>query len=143
MQKVDDLLKENTFLKQRITLLEEMLRLQRQKQFGASSEKDTGGQGQLFNEAEADSVESDDADTPISVPAHTRKKSKRASIPADLPRVDCIYDLPDAEKMCPHDGAELTYIGDEISEQLDIEPAKINVLRHRRKNTPVPAANST
>jgi transposase len=133
-----ELIKENTFLKQRITLLEEMLRLQRQKQFGASSEKDTGGQGQLFNEAEADSVESDDNAVPIVVPAHTRKKQKRASIPADLPREEIIHDLSDAEKICPHDGTELNYIGDETSEQLDIEPAKIKVLRHLRKKYACP-----
>ena len=34
---------------QRIKLLEEYIRLQNQKQFGASSEKDTGGQGQSLS----------------------------------------------------------------------------------------------
>jgi transposase len=82
---------------QRIKLLEEMLRVQRHKDYGASSEKDSG-QGQLFNEVEDDALvaESDAAD--IVVPAYTRKKKKRVSIPEDLPREDIIHDLSDTEK---------------------------------------------
>ncbi len=115
---------------QRIKLLEEMLRLQRQKQFGASSEKDGGGQGQLFNEAEDDVAADESSEETVTVPAHTRKKKKRVSIPADLPREDVIHDVPESEKICPHDGTELKHIGDETSEQLDIVPATIKVLRH-------------
>jgi len=132
-----ELTAENTQLKQRIKLLEEYIRLQNQQKYGASSEKDSSGQGQLFNEAE-DSGDSTDEDAAISVPAHTRKKKKRVSIPADLPREEIVHDLPESEKVCPHDGAELTYIGDETSEQLDIEPAKIKVLRHLRRKYACP-----
>jgi transposase len=137
MLSTTELIKENTQLKQRITLLEEMLRVQRHKDYGASSEK-VSKQGQLFNEAEDDVLvaESDVAD--IVVPAHTRKKKKRASIPDDLPREDIIHDLSDAEKICPHDGTALKFIGEDTSEQLDIEPAKIKVLRHRRQKYACP-----
>ena len=137
MLSTTELIKENAELKQRITLLEEMLRVQRHKDYGASSEK-ASEQGQLFNEAEDDFLvaESDVAD--IVVPAHTRKKKKRASIPDDLPREDVIHDLSDAEKICPHDGSALKLIGEDTSEQLDIEPAKIKVLRHRRKKYACP-----
>jgi len=137
MLSTTELIKENAELKQRITLLEEMLRVQRHKDYGASSEK-SSEQGQLFNEAEDDFLvaESDVAD--IVVPAHTRKKKKRASIPDDLPREDVIHDLSDAEKICPHDGSALKLIGEDTSEQLDIEPAKIKVLRHRRKKYACP-----
>jgi transposase len=139
-----ELVKENTQLKkvveqkdQRIKQLEELLRLQRQKQFGASSEKDAN-QGQLFNEPEDLCDDSEKDEPEITVPAHTRKKKKRASIPVDLPREDVVHDIPDSEKFCPHDGTELNYIGDETSEQLDIEPAKIKVLRHLRKKYACP-----
>lgn len=114
-----------------------MLRLQRHQQYGASSEKDSSGQGQLFNEAE-DSCDSADEDAAVSVPAHTRKKKKRVSIPADLPREEIVHDLPEFEKVCPHDGTELIHIGDEAHEQLDIEPAKIKVLRHLRRKYACP-----
>jgi hypothetical protein len=121
---------------QRIKLLEEMLRLQRHKQFGSSSEKESAGQGQLFDEAESD-IENEIVEE-ITVPAHTRKKKKRVSIPSDLPREDIIHDLSEAEKICPHDGTALKCIGEETSEQLDIVPAKIKVLRHLRKKYACP-----
>lgn len=44
-----------------------------------------------------------------------------------------IHELSEAERRCPHDGAVLTAIGDVVSEQLDIIPATIRVLRHVRK----------
>ena len=132
-----ELIKENTQLKQRIKLLEEMLRVQRHKDYGASSEKDSG-QSQLFNEAEETDVSAKSEEADVIVPAHTRKKKKRVSIPEDLPREDIIHDLSDAEKVCPHDGTELKLIGEETSEQLDIEPAKIKVLRHRRQKYACP-----
>ena len=144
MLSTTELVKENTKLKkdidqknQRITLLEERLRLQRHKDYGASSEKDSG-QGQLFNEAEDDALVAESEAVDIVVPAHTRKKKKRTSIPEDLPREEFIHDLTDAEKICPHDGTALKHIGEETSEQLDIEPAKIKVLRHRRQKYACP-----
>lgn len=121
----------------KIKLLEEYIRLQNHQKYGASSEKDTGGQGQLFNEAE-EVIESSEEELEVAVPAHTRKKKKRVSIPADLPREEIIHDLPESEKICPHDGTPLTHIGDESHEQLDIEPAKIKVLRHLRRKYACP-----
>ncbi len=41
--------------------------------------------------------------------------------------------LPEAERHCDHDGRSLSEIGEVISEQLDIIPAKIQVIRHIRK----------
>ena len=111
--------------------------MQRHKNYGASSEKDSG-QGQLFNEAEDEALVAEREAVDIVVPAHTPKKKKRASIPEDLPREDIIHDLSDAEKVCPHDGTALKHIGEETSEQMDIEPAKIKVLRHRRQKYACP-----
>jgi len=138
MNSTHDLISENAQLKQRIKLLEEMLRLKNQQQFSSSSEKVSDAQGQLFNEAEEDASNESDDDTEIEVPAHTRKKHKRVSIPADLPREEIIHDLADDKKFCPNDGHALKHIGDETSEQLDIEPAKIKVLRHIRRKYACP-----
>lgn len=66
------------------------------------------------------------------IDTHTRKKKKRVSIPEHLEREDIIHDLPEAEKVCPHDGTPLKCIGEERHEQLDIIPAKIKALRHIR-----------
>ena len=114
---------------QRIAQLEELIRTFNQRQFGASSEQ-SPDQGQLFDEAEQDS-EPADIDT-VTIPAHTRQKSRRVSIPVDIPREDIIYDLSDEQKICPNDGAALKCIGEETHEQLDIIPAKVTCLRHVR-----------
>lgn len=152
MENATKLSTENQFLKQciekkdrrieeknqRIQLLEEMIKTLRHKQFGASSEKDSAAQINLFNEAEAEPDEHAATNDDIIVPTHRRKKQKRASIPANIPREDIIHDLPESEKFCPHDGAALKCIGEESSEQLDIIPAKITALRHLRKKYACP-----
>ena len=43
-----------------------------------------------------------------------------------------VHELPEAERCCPHDGRPLKVIGEVASEQLDIVPATIQVLRHVR-----------
>ena len=125
---------ENKQLRLQVKLLQEKLQLALARKFGASSEKASVDQLGLFNEVETieHDLEIDDANETITVPAHERKKKPRVSIPADLPREDIIYDLPDDQKICPHDGHALKCIGSEDHEQLDIIPAKIRVLNHRR-----------
>lgn len=73
----------------------------------------------------------DDADTVEA--GHARKKRDRKPLPATLPRVDLVHELPASERVCPHDGAMRQPIGDKVSEQLDIVPAAIRVIRHIRK----------
>jgi transposase len=96
------------------------------------------GQLGLFNEAEALAEEAWEADTAaeapdtVEVPAHTRRRGKRAPLPEHLPRVDIVHELPEAERVCPHDGGVLERFAEELTEQLDIIPAKVQVLRHRR-----------
>jgi len=116
---------------QRIALLEEQLQLLRHKCFGASSEKASSDQLHLFNEAEA-SVEPQTAedDDPV-VPEHKRRKRGRKPIDANLPRVTIEHDIPEAEKICAC-GCQKTRIGEETSEQLDIIPPKVQVMRHVR-----------
>jgi transposase len=55
-----------------------------------------------------------------------------------LPRVEVVHDLSDEEKICPRDGHELKFISDKISEQLDIVPMKIQVIRNIRKQYACP-----
>lgn len=42
------------------------------------------------------------------------------------------HELPEAERVCPHDGSVLAEIGVEASEQLDIIPQQVRVIRHER-----------
>lgn len=142
MNDVEKLQQENDLLREKLAqqethvkLLEEKLRLMMTRKFAASSEKSSPDQYGLFNEAEDGSneaaVEATRMDE-ITVQSHQRKKKPRVSIPKDLPRDDIIHDIPDADKVCPHDGAALEVIGSDDHEQLDIIPAQIKVLRHRR-----------
>lgn len=116
--------------------LQEQLNLLIAKRFGRSSERSDPRQLGLFNEAEAPESFEDEADeidtdsTPA--PVHSRKKPGRKPLPEYIERVEVLHDLPEAEKVCPHDGHALERIGEEISEQLDVVPARVQVLRHVR-----------
>ncbi|MBX9703336.1 MAG: IS66 family transposase, partial [Silvanigrellaceae bacterium] len=119
-----------------IEYLYEQFRLSRYNRFGSKSEKDTGGAHQLslFDEAVTpdNTPEIVEADEELTIPEHTRKKKGRKSLPKNLPREQEVYDLPEAEKTCSC-GCALTYIGDEISEQLEIIPMKVYIIEHVRK----------
>lgn len=112
--------------------LEEALKKQRRTLFGPSSEKQSPDQVSLFNEAE---------DKAVIIASHTRQKKPRVSIPDDLPREDIVHDVPESEKICPHDGTELKVIGSDDHEQLDIIPAQIKVIRHKRLKYACPCCN--
>jgi len=124
----------NEQLQSQVILLQEQLNLALAKRYAASSEKISPDQVCLFDESEAETtaIEAVD-DALIEVPAHTRKKRGRKPLPDNLPRVDVIHDLPESERHCDHDGRPSREIDEVISEQLDIIPAKIQVIRHIRK----------
>ena len=126
------LIARNQQLESRVLTLQEQLNLALARRYAASSEKISPDQYLLFDEAEAD-TEVEWEDDKIIVPAHTRKKGGRKKLPETLPRVDVVHELSDEERICPHDGATLAEIGAVTSEQLDIVPAKIQVIRHIRK----------
>jgi len=123
-----------------IAAFEEYVRLHKAKKFGASSEK-SPDQREMFNEAELSDfaedmlVEMGKDKGALDQAAHSDKpKSKpgRKPLPADLPRIRIEHDLSAEEKHCAC-GCEMTVIGEDSSEQLDIIPAKIQVLVQVRK----------
>ena len=118
-----------------IAILEEKLRLATHQQFAPKSEKlaSLGQHELLFNEAEAlgTKPESQTQAAEIIVPAHVRPRGKRKPIDPKLPRKRIEHDIPETEKTCPC-GCRLTRIGEVVSEQFDIEPAKACVLQHVR-----------
>lgn len=117
-----------------IRILEERVRYLYHKLFGKKSEKSSGPSPQLplFDLPEPDP---DTAKPPkekeSEVKGHKRSRSGRKPLPAELPRVEQIHDIPEEEKVCSC-GAELSCIGEEVSEKLDIIPASIRVVRHIR-----------
>ena len=115
-----------------IEQLHEQVRLLLARRFGASSEKLPDGQLGLFNEAEASAAEEPEAGAGTEVAAHRRARPVRAPLPDTLERVDIEHELAQSERTCPHHGVELERFGEAVSEQLDIVPAKVRVLRHIR-----------
>ena len=120
-----------------IERLESQLRLLQQRRFGKSSEKNLDQiELQLFNEVELLALQAvlDEGPAPetFTVPAHARTRSKPRALPQDLPRVEVVHDLPEADKVCPC-GEPLTHIGDEVLEQLAVIPLQYYVLRHLKR----------
>lgn len=121
-------------------LLQEQIHLLKAKRFGASSEKSPSPQRDMFNEAETLADETNDeavsseaeTDDTIEIASHRRKKGGRKPLPKTIERVRIEHDLSADEKVCPCGCGEMTRIGEEISEQLDIIPAQVRVLQHVR-----------
>jgi transposase len=132
-----------------IEYLYEQFVLLRRRQFGASTEH-SPGQAWLFDEVESlaaqPSTEPVDAGTPepVAVLGEPAKpaRGRRAALAPELPRVDIVHALAEAERVCPC-GAPMVEIGEEISEQLDIVPMRIQVLRHIRKRYGCPGGERT
>ncbi len=110
-------------------------RLLRQKLYAPKSEKialdDPDAQSRLFNEAEATSGEEEEPSEEIEVASHQRKKGGRRPLPEKLPRIEQVHDIPEEQKVCAC-GCQLTRIGQEVTEELDIIPRQARVIRHIR-----------
>ena len=121
-------------------LLKERLEAFLRKLYAAKSEaRANPAQRDLFlNEAEALApngapvAEETTEPQSVEVAAHHRKKRGRKPLDPQLPREIVRHELPEAERVCTHDGARLVEIGAEISEQLDIVPQQVRVIQHHR-----------
>jgi len=120
-------------LQSQLTSVFEALRLERSRHYGSKSEK-APGQGELFDEADEQTVHLavDTDNTTVAVSSESKRVRGRKPLPAELPRVEQIHELPETECVCAC-GCQLQEIGEEISEQLDIVPATVQVIRHIRK----------
>ncbi len=114
-----------------ITILEEQIRVLKKAIFGSKSEKrhvddEVSRQLHLFNEAEFwPNPKPRKSWSSLSTPAINRNANP--FLP-NLPRIEVIEDIDESEKVCAC-GAELSRIGEETCEKLDIIPAKIQVIR--------------
>jgi transposase len=127
-----------------IRMLEQAI-LARQRMFGTSSEQ-LSAQSRLFDEAESlaqtslqaqDTApqapqEPADVSEPSASPSVKVGRGKRVALATGLPRVDVVHDVPADQRTCPC-GTPMVEIGQDISEQLDIVPMQVRVLRHIRK----------
>jgi len=121
-----------------IQALKEQLRLQRIKKYGPSSEKLSDAQLNLLElepgvsnaEVQAESVRQP-------LPASTNRKPRphpgRQELPADLPRVERVIACVPEQCTCSACGQPTAVIGYDVSEQLDVEPAKYFVVVTKRE----------
>ncbi|OAI13175.1 transposase [Methylomonas koyamae] len=79
----------------------------------------------------------------IEVAGHNRKKRGRKPLDPHLPREIVRHELPEAERVCTHDGSRLVEIGAEISEQLDIVPQQVRVIQHHRVKYACPCCDNS
>ena len=113
------------------------MEMARRRQFGRSTET-SSAQYRLFDEADALAESSSDADDQAELPEENTRttprkpakpRGKRQPLPADLPRVEIVHELPEDERTCPC-GCTMAEIGEDVREVLDIIPMQIRVLRH-------------
>lgn len=127
----------------------EQLVLARHRQFGSSSEQ-LSAQARLFDEAEVLAQSATDSQDIAPVPVETAAagnskqapkpaRGKRGPLPAELKRVEIVHEVPEADRTCPC-GTPMVEIGQDVSEQLDIVPMQVRVLRHIRKRYGCPGS---
>lgn len=132
-------------------LLKERLNKFMRKIFAAKSEVSSQNQKDMFfNEAEVlcaqaqpAAQEEDGEGEGIDVPAHKRAKRGRKPLDPALPRTVVRHELPESDRVCPHDGSTLKEIGVEASEQLDIIPQQVRVIRHERVKYACPCCDGS
>lgn len=74
--------------------------------------------------------------------AESKGKPKRKPLPEHLPTEEVVHDVPDDERTCHDCGRELTLIGEETSEQLEVIPAQVQRIIHRRRKYACPCCKS-
>ena len=118
--------------KSEIKILNEQIKSLRDKLFGIKTEKiyRDNGQLSLFDIPEPEYPILEEPEETI-VASHTRKKRGRKPLPENLPRIEVIHDIPEEEKQCGC-GCLKVCSGQEVSEQLDIIPAQMRVIKNIR-----------
>ena len=128
---------ELAWAKLKIQVLEEQLRLERIKKYGPGSEKLSGAQLELLGLEPGVSnaeVEAESKREPLPEKQQKRRKHPgRQELPAGLPRVERMIACTPEQCTCEACGQAKAVIGYDVSEQLDVEPAKYFVLVTKRE----------
>jgi len=121
----------------KIQVLEEQLRLERIKKYGPASEKLNAAQLQLLELEPGVSnveVQAESEREPIAAAVRpSRPHPGRQELPAGLPRVERLISCAPEQCTCKACGQPTAVIGYDVSEQLDVEPAKYFVVVTRRE----------
>lgn len=111
-------------------LIQEVAYLRRIR-YGARSEAMSAEQRQLFEDDLVQDVAAVESELELpAAPTTPRARAGRQALPEHLERVDIRHEPESCT--CPACQTNLIKIGEDISEQLDIEPARFFVIRHIR-----------
>ncbi len=131
-----------------INQLIEAIALAKQQHFGSRSEKFNVDQlSLLFNEAEAlsdhDTDNSNghtDDESKTLVAAHARRKGKggRRKLPDHFPRIEVVHELDESECTCGHCQSQLIAMSEKSSEQIELIPMTVKVIKHIKKTYSCP-----
>ena len=134
---IKEIVQENKNLKKTIRLqeeeikgLKEIIAILQRKKYGPSSEKNK--EDAPFNEAEEEKKKDQE------VKKYKRRSPRSPSINKDLPRVKKIIELREEDRICKNDGSVLVEIGEESSEEIEVIPAKVQVIETIRKKYACP-----
>ena len=136
-QKVSKSSQEEKRLSHENELLREKVKLLIHKLFGQKSEKHIANDSEpdmqsLFSIEDVDLKEADsDIEDEHTIKEHKSKKKGRKPLPGYLPRLEVVHDIPESEKQCGC-GVQLSRIGEDVFEKLEIIPAVFWVSRHIR-----------
>ncbi len=142
-----ELLREkNKHLETENTRLRNIIRQLKKDKFGSKSERYVDNSEQLvFNEIEDENQKAPTPEEKFEViPSYTRRKSgrgKRINFPDNLVQEEVVIDLPEEDKVCPHDGTRLEEIGEEITRKLKTVPAQISVVVEKKKKYACPCCH--
>lgn len=135
----EELVKENKNLKDKTQYLEDeneqlrkIIMLLKKEKFGSKGERFEYINDQLlFNDIEVEAPHAPEEKETIT---YSRKKGrkKKKPIPENIPREEKIIDIPEEEKICPHDGTPLKCIGETSTEKLKTVPAQSTVVVEKR-----------
>jgi transposase len=99
--------------------------------YGVKSEAMAPEQRDLFQETLETDLAAVQAEVEkTATPRAKRERAGRQVLPAHLPRIEVRHEPESCT--CGQCGQDLVKIGEDVSEQLDVEPAKFTVIRHIR-----------
>jgi len=103
----------------------------RRIRYGVKSEAMTAEQRQLFDEDIVQDIAAVESELKLpATPASPRSRAGRQALPEHLERVEVRHEPESCT--CPACQSNLVKIGEDVSEQLDVEPARFFVIRHIR-----------
>ena len=139
-QQLNAATKELEYARLKIQFLEERLRLRRIEKYGPGSEKLSNLQLELLEQEPGVSREELIAESEREAPPPASEKKKRQhpgrqTLPADLPRVERVIACTPEQCVCGNCGRNTTVIGYEVSEVLDVEPARyfVQVIKREKR----------